>query len=320
MGYLIQGQQKEGEGVIYTCTMNTAIDLYVELDELKPDTVNRTSDEEYQANGKGVNVSIMLKRLGIDSVALGFIAGFTGKYIEDSLQKMEIPTDFVEVDGITRVNVFINSSEEYKIVNQGPFIQQAEQALLLKKIKAIPAGNILVLSGSLPKGVSDSIIVDIARICTEQDIRLVLDTSVKTVVDTLRYNPFLLKPNEEEVADILNKKQPLSEEELIDCGKELLQLGAQQVIISRGKEGALYFSEEEVLKASSPQGKVVNTACSGDSLLATFLGKRLADETTKSALLHAVAVGASTAFSKGLSDLKDLSALLKEVTISNYKE
>lgn len=206
MGYLFQQQQKEGETVIYTCTLNTAIDLYVELEELIPDSVNRTFDEDYQPNGKGVNVSIMLKRLGIESVALGFIAGFTGKYIEDSLREMDIQTDFVEVDGITRVNVFINSTEEYKIVNQGPVIQLAEQKLLLNKIKEIPTGSMLVLSGSLPKGVPDSIIVDIAKTCQTQGIQLVLDTSVDTVADTLIYRPFLLKPNEEEVADILKKR------------------------------------------------------------------------------------------------------------------
>ena len=319
MGYLFQQQQKEGETVIYTCTLNTAIDLYVELEELIPDSVNRTFDEDYQPNGKGVNVSIMLKRLGIESVALGFIAGFTGKYIEDSLREMDIQTDFVEVDGITRVNVFINSTEEYKIVNQGPVIQLAEQKLLLNKIKEIPTGSMLVLSGSLPKGVPDSIIVDIAQTCQTQGIQLVLDTSVDTVADTLIYRPFLLKPNEEEVADILKKKKPLSEEGLIECGNELLQRGAQQVIISRGKNGALYFSQDDLLKVTSPQGKVVNTACSGDSMLATFIGKRLQDRTIGDALSQAVAVGASTAFSKGLSDLKDIPDLLKQVTITNYK-
>ncbi|MCS0789853.1 1-phosphofructokinase [Cytobacillus firmus] len=306
--------------MIYTCTMNTAIDLYVAVDELKPDIVNRTLDEDYQPNGKGVNVSIMLKRLGIASVALGFIAGFSGRYIKDSLEELGIQTDFVEVDGTTRINVFINSKDEYKIVNQGPMIKPNEQEILLNKIKEIPAGSILIVSGSLPKGVPDSIIVDIAKICSEHDVMFVLDTSVGTVIETLEYKPFLLKPNEEEVASLFKKAHPLSEKELIECGKELIKQGAQNVMISRGKDGALYFSQEDIFKATSPRGQVVNTACSGDTMLGAFIGKSMQKVSLEDALAHAVATGASTAFSKGLSDLEDIPALLNQVTISVYKE
>ncbi|RJS62732.1 1-phosphofructokinase [Priestia filamentosa] len=306
--------------MIYTCTLNTAIDLYVAVDELKPDRVNRTHDEDYQPNGKGVNVSIMLKRHGIDSIALGFIAGFSGQYIEDSLKELGIQTNFVQVDGITRINVFINSTKEYKIVNQGPMIQTHEQEQLLTKIKAISAGNTLVVSGSLPKGVPQSIIIDIAKICAARDIKLVLDTSVSTVIDTLDYKPFLLKPNEEELADLFHKKHPLSEAELVECGTELLKKGAQHVLVSRGKEGALYLSRNNILKVTSPQGQVVNTACSGDAMLATFISKQIQNYTVEEALSQAVATGASTAFSKGLSDLKDISTLIKDVTITPYKE
>lgn len=300
--------------------MNTAIDLYVAVDELKPDIVNRTLDEDYQPNGKGVNVSIMLKRLGVPSTALGFIAGFSGRYIKDSLEELGIQTDFVEVDGITRINVFINSKDEYKIVNQGPMIKPNEQEILLNKIKEIPAGSILIVSGSLPKGVPDSIIVDIAKVCSEHDVMLVLDTSVGTVIRTLEYKPFLLKPNEEEVANLFKKAHPLSEKELIECGKELIKQGAQNVMISRGKDGALYFSQENLLKATSPQGQVVNTACAGDAMLGAFIGKSMQKNSLEDALAHAVATGASTAFSKGLSDLEDIPALLNQVTISVYKE
>lgn len=304
--------------MIYTCTMNTAIDLYVAVDELKPDSVNRTHDEDYQPNGKGINVSIMLKRLGIDSVALGFIGGFSGKYIADSLQEFNIQTDLIEVEGITRINVFINANEEYKIVNQGPTIGSNKLNQLISKIQAIPAGSTLVVSGSLPKGVPESIIVDIAKICADNGVSLVLDTSVGTVNETLAYKPYLLKPNEEEVADLFQKAHPLSEVELIECGKKLLERGAKHVIISRGKAGALYFSKDNLLKANSPQGKVVNTACSGDALLATFIGKKMQAYSLEEALAQAVATGASTAFSRGLSDLSDIGELRKQVKITSH--
>ncbi len=313
-------KEKEGEAVIYTCTMNTAIDLYVALDELKPDTVNRTHDEDYQPNGKGVNVSIMLKKYGINNVALGFIGGFTGKFINDSLIELGIKTGFIEVDGITRINVFINSDEEYKVVNQGPEISNNELKQLLDKIKSIPSGNTLVVSGSLPKGVPDSVIIDIAKICAQNNVKLVLDTSVSTVKETLPYKPYLLKPNEEEVAAIFQQAHPLSEEELVGCGKELIKMGAQHVIISRGAEGALYFSKDNLLKTNSPKGDVVNTACSGDALLATFLGKKMQEVPLDKALTYAVATGASTAFSKGLSDLSDIETLIKQVEVISYEE
>lgn len=311
--------KKEGVLMIFTCTMNPAIDMYVAVNELKPDSVNRTHDEDYQPNGKGVNVSIMLKKLGIDSVALGFIAGFTGKYIKDSLSDLNIKTDFVSVEGITRVNVFINSTFEYKIVNQGPAIQQNEQEALLVKIKAIPSNSTLIVSGSLPKGVPESIFIDISKICKERGIKLVLDTSAGVVIDTLEYKPYLLKPNEEELAALFHKQHPLSEKELIHYGEKLLKRGAQNVLVSRGKNGALYLSDKNLVKVTSPQGPVINTACAGDSMLGAFIGKQMQNETLEDALIYATAIGASTAFSKGLSDLNDIQNLIKQVSLTQIK-
>lgn len=305
--------------MIYTCTMNPAIDMYVAMNELKPDSVNRTNDEDYQPNGKGVNVSMMLKKLGIDSTALGFIAGFTGKYIEDSLNELDIETDFVLIDGITRVNVFINATSEYKIVNQGPFIQQNEQDVLMTKIKAIPSGSMLIVSGSLPRGVPESIFINIAETCRERGIKLVLDTSAEAVIDTLEFKPYLLKPNEEELAALYHKQHPLSEKELIHYGKELLIGGAQNVLVSRGKEGAIYLSNEKIVKVTSPQRKVVNTACAGDAMLGAFIGKQMQNKTVEEALFHASAIGASTAFSKGLSDLSDISGLIQEIDLTQIR-
>ncbi|APC49538.1 1-phosphofructokinase [Virgibacillus halodenitrificans] len=308
--------------MIYTCTMNPAIDMYVALKNLKPDTVNRTIDEDYQANGKGVNVSIMLKKLGIDSVALGFTAGFTGKYIEDTLNEMDISTDFVRTQGITRVNVFVNTTSEYKIVNQGPFIPVSDQESLLAKIKAIPAHSILIVSGSLPKGVPETIIVEIAKICHKRGIKLVLDTSVQAVMSTLEYEPYLLKPNEEEIANLFGVEKSLSEQELITNGNVLLRKGAKNVLISRGKDGALFLSNDKqcLRKTTTPQGKVVNTACAGDAMLAAFIGNQLKNYTLEESLIYATAVGASTAFSKGLSDLKDIQKLIQEVRIKKIEE
>lgn len=302
--------------MIYTCTMNTAIDLYVQLEKLMPDKVNRTIDEDYQPNGKGVNVSIMLKRYGIESVATGFIAGFTGEFIQDSLQKLNIKTDFVHVDGITRINVFMNADKEYKVVNQGPSISKEKQRLLIEKIGQMEAGSTLIVSGSLPVGVSEAVLAEIGAMCKMNGVHYVLDTSISSLDGVLASQPYLLKPNEEELAGFFQVKHRLSEKELVYYGYELIKRGAKQVLISRGKDGSIYLNKDTCLFATSPKGKVLNTACAGDALLATFIGHIQQGTPVEDALAKATATGASTAFSKGLSDLKDVPMLLDQVQIT----
>ncbi|MFP3123838.1 PfkB family carbohydrate kinase [Ectobacillus funiculus] len=150
--------------MIYTCTMNPAIDLFVDIDSFEPSVVNRTNAEDYQANGKAINISIMLKRMGLENTALGFIGGFTGKYIENELKQQGIDTRFIEVDGITRINTFVRAQDkEYKIVNQGPTIPVEKKKELIYQIKSIPTGSMLFVSGSLPQGISEEIFVEIAE-------------------------------------------------------------------------------------------------------------------------------------------------------------
>lgn len=299
--------------MIYTCTLNPAIDLFVATDDLLPNTVNRTSQEDYQANGKGVNVSIILKRLGVDSTALGFIAGFTGKYIEDELHKMGIQTDFIEIDGITRVNMFVRTKDdEYKIVNRGPFVEDFYRNEMLKKIESLPDECTLFVSGSVPRGIEDEIYFEIAKIAQAKNIELILDISSKVLLDCLEYQPFLIKPNREELAHIYDKTE-LSDDEVIELGYDLLRKGAQRALISLGSKGAIYIDESQVVKVNSPKGKVINTACSGDTMLAMFVQKIKTGNTVEQALIYASAAGSSTAFSVGLSDLKDVEELKKQI-------
>ncbi|MBC1505364.1 PfkB family carbohydrate kinase, partial [Listeria booriae] len=165
---------------MYTCTLNLAIDLFIETDSLKPFVVNRTKDDDIQANGKGVNVSLVLKMLGICNTALGFKAGFTGQYIEDFLKEKEISSDFIEVPGLTRINVFTqvnDAQEEFKLVNKGPVIPNESIHQFLKQIEQLKAGDFLCVSGSLPRGISQDILVEIARRCYNQKVSLVIDSS-----------------------------------------------------------------------------------------------------------------------------------------------
>ncbi|GMA08756.1 tagatose-6-phosphate kinase [Tetragenococcus halophilus subsp. flandriensis] len=301
----------------YTCTLNLAIDLFIETDELNPFVVNRTKDDDIQANGKGVNVSLILKMLGIDSTALGFQAGFTGNYIEEFLQEKQINADFVEVPGFTRINVFTQvnqTKEEYKLVNKGPTISKEAIQKLLDQISELQAGDYLCVSGSFPQGVPSSILVDIAKICYERKVHLIIDSSYLDVMDCLTYQPFLLKPNEEELA-LWFDKEVKTHEDYIFYGRKLLQQGAKNVLISLGSEGAILLNKEGVFWGNTPKGKVVNTACSGDTLLGTYLAGILNDKAIEDNLKLSLAAGSSTAFRKGLTDFSDVDDLQTQITI-----
>lgn len=303
---------------IYTCTLNLAIDLFIETDTMEPFTVNRTKDDDIQANGKGVNVSLILKMLGVDTTALGFRAGFTGNYIEDYLQEKEISTDFIEVPGMTRINVFTQvnqTKEEYKLVNQGPEIPQEKVEVFLDQIRNLQAEDYLCISGSLPRGIESTILVDISRICQERDVHLIIDSSYKEIMDCLPYHPFLLKPNEEELASWFGEIID-SEEAYLFYGQQLIKAGAQNVLLSLGSGGAIFFSQTKIIRGNSPIGKVVNTACAGDTLLGTFLAGYLTEQPLEETLRKSLAAGSSTAFRKGLTDFSDVKELSKQIEVN----
>lgn len=302
---------------IYTCTMNLAIDLFIETEEMHPFMVNRTKEDDIQANGKGVNVSLVLKMLDFPSTALGFSAGFTGKYIEDYLQQKQIQTEFIEVPGMTRINVFTQvnqTGEEYKLVNQGPEIPQTAVHNFLNQIRALQAEDYLCVSGSLPRGLSPKVLIEISRICQEKGIHLIIDSSDQEVMDCLPYRPFLLKPNEEELSSWFGRKM-VTDEDYFVCGQRLVELGAENVLLSLGEKGAILFTKDRVFRGNSPKGKVVNTACAGDTMLGAFLAgymnRRPLDET----LRKSIAAGSSTAFRKGLTDFLDVEELSKQIKI-----
>ncbi|EGP4721561.1 TPA: 1-phosphofructokinase [Enterococcus faecium] len=306
---------------IYTCTMNLAIDLFIETEEMHPFMVNRTKEDDIQANGKGVNVSLVLKMLDFPSTALGFSAGFTGKYIEDYLQKKQIQTEFIEVPGMTRINVFtqVNQTrEEYKLVNQGPEIPQAAVHNFLNQIIALQAEDYLCVSGSLPRGMSPKVLVEISRICQEKEIHLIIDSSDQEVMDCLPYRPFLLKPNEEELSSWFGRKM-VTDEDYFVYGQRLVESGAENVLLSLGEKGAILFTKDRVIRGNSPKGKVVNTAYAGDAMLGTFLvgymNRRPLDET----LRKSIAAGSSTAFRKGLTDFLDVEELSKQIKIKEER-
>ncbi|MBG9981069.1 1-phosphofructokinase [Facklamia sp. DSM 111018] len=302
---------------IYTCTLNLAIDLFIETDEMVPLKVNRTIDDDIQANGKGINVSLVLNKLGYQSTALGFKAGFTGQFIEDEINQEGIQSNFIEVPGNTRINVFTkvnNEGKEYKLVNKGPFVPQKAIRSLLEQIEQIEPGSYLCLSGSFPRGVKPSLLIEISEICYQRNINLIIDNSSAEVIETLPFKPFLVKPNEEEIYEWLGKAIG-SIDDARQQAQKLAELGAQHVLLSLGAKGCVYASKEKTLFGNSPKGKVINTACSGDTLLATFLANYLSHKSLKDALRESIAAGSSTAFRQGLTDFSDVEELKKQIKI-----
>jgi 1-phosphofructokinase len=298
--------------------MNLAIDLFIETESLIPKVVNRTIDDDVQANGKGANVSIILKKLGIDNTAIGFSGGFTGKYIQDFLSENQISTHFIDVPGLTRINVFTQVNEEsteYKLVNRGPYISPKKLEALLSVVRSIQKDDYLFVSGSFPQGVSPDILIEISQIAQKNKFHLIIDSNYNQVMDCLVYKPFLLKPNEEELAEWFGVK-----EITIDTApaylKKLIEKGAQRVLLSLGAEGSIYMDDEVLLYGNAPKGKVINTACAGDTLLATFVKGLIKEEDLEDTLKYSIAAGSSTAFSKGLTDFNDVEQLTDQIEIN----
>lgn len=304
-----------GDRMIYTLTMNAAIDLFIEVDNVEFDAVNRSNYDELQPNGKGVNVSLIMKQLGISTTALGFVGGFTGNYIIDELKKKKINTDFVEVKDNTRVNVFtrvLSKNDEFKLVNKGPRITDSQKEELLVILNKLTKKDMLIISGSLPKGIEPTFLKEVVKLLSENDVKFVLDTSYEIVMELLKYKPYLLKPNIDEL-QIWTNTNINTQDLMVKTCKELVSQGAQRVLLSLGGEGAIYVDAEEAYFTNAPKGKVVNTACSGDTLLGSFLAKLAQGIEIGEALPFSVAAGSSTAFLPGLTDFSDVEELQRQI-------
>ncbi|MCT6892820.1 MAG: 1-phosphofructokinase [Bombilactobacillus mellifer] len=304
--------------MIYTLTLNPAIDLFIETEHLKKDIVNRTKSYDVQANGKGVNVSLILKALGIDNIAMGIGAGFTLRYIVDYLNDHDIATDFLYTPGITRINVFtrvLEGNNEYKLVNPGPYVNTITIDKLMKKIKNIKASDFLIISGSFAQGISPIILNKIAQSACINGFNLVVDTSYSEVMQILKHHPFLIKPDEEEIMSWFNLSDKPDLMGFCDLCLELIKRGAQRVLLSLGSKGALYVDPDKVLFGNAAKGKVINTACSGDTMLGTFIAGIIKGQKISFNLQNSIAAGSSTAFRAGLTDFSDIAELKKQIEI-----
>lgn len=300
--------------MIYTCTITPSLDYTTYLPEFKTGELNRSNDVRYYPGGKGINVSRVLKRLDVESVAIGYVGGFVGDYIKTFLHDEAIHTDFIETTETTRINVKIKAEEETELNGPGPTIIKAQQRVLLDKVQAMKEGDWFVLAGSLSESMPISFFEQLAKTCESNDIHFVLDTSGPALKKLIHMKPFLMKPNAEELGELFDT-QIKTKQEALYYARKLVALGVQHVVVSMGGEGALLVTEKLALAAEAPKGQVVNTVGAGDSLVAGFLASYVQNENATEAFRYGVASGSATAFRSDLCDRAGVLELIHEVKI-----
>lgn len=302
--------------MIYTVTFNPSLDYIVHLEDFLPGTVNRTQSEQMLCGGKGINVSVVLQNLGVDNVALGFIAGFTGKEIVRQLHAFGCRSNFIELpEGLSRVNVKVKAAEESEINGRGPVVGSMALSSLFLQLESLAAGDTLVLAGSIPRTLPSDIYEKILAQLDGRDIRIVVDATCDLLRNVLKYRPFLVKPNKIELAELFDT--PIeSDADVARYAGALQKLGAQNVLVSLAGDGALLQAADgATYRGRAPQGDVVNSVGAGDSMVAGFLAGCLRGGGLPDALRWGLATGSASAFSSQLARREEVEALLPRVLL-----
>ena len=297
--------------MIYTVTFNPALDYVVKVNHFTLGKVNRTVQENIFCGGKGINVSALLANLGYESVALGFVAGFTGQEIEQSVGRLGFRSDFIRVErGLSRINVKLKSDEESEINGMGPEITEKDVEALFEKLDRLEDGDVLVLSGSIPASISDDIYERIMERLYGRGVRIAVDAEKDLLLNVLRYHPFLIKPNNHELGQMFGV-QLESEAEIVAYAKKLQERGARNVLVSMAKDGAILVTEDgQVLRQGVAIGTVKNSVGAGDSMVAGFIAGYLEKADYGYALKLGTACGGATAFSEWIGTKDEIMRLL----------
>lgn len=305
--------------MIYTCTITPSIDYTVYVPEFESGKLNRSEEVYYYPGGKGINVSRVLKRLGVSNQALGYAGGFTGQYIEEFLKNEGVDADFIQTAEITRINVKIKSDKETELNGPGPELNEAQLTALTEKVRGMNRGDWFVLAGSLPGSIPTDYFSELAKICQANGVRFVLDTSGPALKSLVATPVFLIKPNQQELGELFGV-EITSLSEAFHYASKLVAQGIEHVVVSMGGDGALLVTKDTALIAKAPQGTVVNTVGSGDSLVSGFIASYAADLDPALAFRYGVASGSATAFRSDLCRKEDVDKLLGEVEIYPYDE
>lgn len=300
--------------MIYTCTLNPAVDYVVRVEEFNAGGLNRSESADMYAGGKGINVSRVLKRLGSDTCAIGFAGGFTGEFIKNELDREGVFHRFTKVDGVTRINVKLKSNTETEINGPAPAISDEDAHRLVKVTSELTERDWLHIGGSVPSSLPGDYagtLIDAAR---SKGARVVVDTSGAALKALLPYNPFFIKPNHHELGELF-QTDIQTKEEAAAIAQKLIDGGTENVIVSMGGAGAVFVSKEGAYFAESPKGTVKNTVGAGDSMVAAFMAKIDAGLKPHEAFHWAVAAGSATAFSDDLCTKEEVEEVYKRVSV-----
>lgn len=296
--------------MVYTVTFNPSLDYIVEVKDLKMGATNRTSFEQMLPGGKGINVSFVLKNLGIDNTALGFLAGFVGDEIHRRVEQEGITAEFLKLEsGISRINVKLRNVDGMEINGMGPEISSQRIEELMTRIDKMQKGDVLVLAGSIPNSMPDSIYMDIMKRIEQKEIKVVVDATKDLLMNVLEYRPFLIKPNHHELGEIFDVTIE-TRDEVIPYAKQLQKKGACNVLVSMAGEGAVLIDEVgRVHVCEAPQGKVINAVGAGDSMVAGFMAGWLLSGDYEEAFRMGLAAGSASAFSEKLATKEEVEAV-----------
>ena len=301
--------------MIYTITLNPSLDYLVSVENLALGMTNRTQKEHIVAGGKGINVSIVLKNLGIESRLLGFVAGFTGEEICKQMEKLKLQPKFISLKkGLSRINVKIRSTKETEINGQGPEPTKEELNRLLSQLEELKAEDILVLSGSIPSALSPDLYKEIMEQVKEKEVKVVVDATGKLLMNVLPLKPFLIKPNHHELGELFDV-EITSVEQVKQYAKKLQEQGARNVLVSMAKEGAVLVAEDgKAYYMNAPEGDAVNSVGAGDSMVAGFLYGYLTEKDMQKAFRYSVCTGSATALSEGFATKEEVDQLVEKIS------
>lgn len=300
--------------MIYTVTFNPSLDYVMKVEDFKLGMVNRSEEETIFAGGKGINVSIVLKNLGIDNKALGFVAGFTGEEIINRVEKFGCKSEFIKLkEGLSRINVKLKGKIESEINGGGPHIDEDSLEKLYSNLDKLEDGDILVLAGSIPSSLPMDIYEKIMERLQYKNIKIAVDATKDLLMNVLKYKPFFIKPNNHELEEIFNIKFK-SDDEIIECGRKLQEMGAENVLISMAGDGAILIgSDGNIYKSDVPKGILKNSVGAGDSMVAGFITGYIKNNNLEEALKMGVATGSASAFSEELATASEVQELLKQL-------
>ena len=300
--------------MIYTVTFNPSLDYIVSVDDFKLGLTNRTSSETILPGGKGINVSIVLRNLGIENTALGFAAGFSGEEIIRRLEKIGVQNGFIHIDeGFSRINLKLKSIDGTEINGQGPNIPPEKTELLMKQLDTLGEGDVLFLSGSIPASMPDDAYRKIMEMLDGRGVRIAVDATKDLLLKVLPLHPFFIKPNNHELGEIFGVKL-MTRESVVPYAKKLQKMGAQNVLVSMAGEGAvLAAADGRIYDMPAPKGKLVNGVGAGDSMVAGFMAGYMEKQDYEYAFHMGIAAGSASAFSENLAEKDEIMAVYRQV-------